>query len=143
MQSKKQAIPAPEHWRLAKWAKEAWDSISDDKLRLAMQKAMFPNGLKLKDLEDVGYFDEKHPIDACFSDSDSTSDPGTESCSSSSDSDSPSGSDAPSDSDEPSDSDAPPSDGDVQPDNSDHASTTLMVRQLKLYGQRLTEVCGD
>ena len=70
-----------------------------------------PNGPKLKAFEDVGYVDDKRPLDACFSDSDSPSDPGTESCSSSSDSD------------ELSDSDAPPSDGDAQPDNPDHAST--------------------
>ena len=71
------ALPHPSHAQFGKWVSEAWNAISDDELRSAMRKAIFPNGMKLSQLED---FLEHHPANAkpdC--DSDSSHDSGTDS----------------------------------------------------------------
>ena len=46
-----------------KWVSEAWHAISDDELRSAMRKAIFPNGLKLSRFKDVD-FSEQHAANA-------------------------------------------------------------------------------
>ena len=73
------AIPHPSHAQFGKWVDKAWQAISDDELHSAMRKAIFPNGPKLSQLEDVD-FPEHHAANAKpDSDSDSDDDSGTNS----------------------------------------------------------------
>ena len=59
----KEAIPHLSHAQFGKWVGEAWAAISDDELLNAMRKALFPNGMKLSQLEDTD-FPEAHPANA-------------------------------------------------------------------------------
>ena len=42
-------------FQFGKWVSEVWHAISDDELRSAMRKPIFPDGLKLSQLEDVDF----------------------------------------------------------------------------------------
>lgn len=53
----KKAIPSPDRHVIAKWVGEAFAKVSDDDIREACRHAYFPRGLKLKNLEDLGFFD--------------------------------------------------------------------------------------
>ena len=73
------AIPHPSRAQFGRWVSEAWNAISDDELRSAMRKAIFPNGMKLSQLDDAD-FPEHHLANAKpDSDSDSSHDSDTDS----------------------------------------------------------------
>ena len=99
---KRGPVPAPSRVLLGNWVADAFEAITDDKLRAACASAYFPRGLKLTQLEDEEYFNSSQPDPVPDSDSDSESDPGTDSefdSDSDSDDESDSGSDSGSDSD--------------------------------------------
>ena len=55
--------PHPSHAQFGMWVSEAWHAISDDELRSAIRKAIFPNAMKLSQLEDLD-IPEHHPANA-------------------------------------------------------------------------------
>lgn len=73
----KKAIPVPEITQYLSWVANAFEAISHESIREACRAAYFPNGMKLAQLEDVGYFPADAPCKYQFSD-DSTSNEGTD-----------------------------------------------------------------